>query len=454
MAQFMVLGAPMAPLTVTPVEEEEELVVAVLEVAERGSGKNGQDCFLPRSLPFVGFMRHAPQQVLFKQLDRLLRRRLDQAACGEEEEEKEVVDVPLTRAPPRGKSGSEPALPRKSPYVGFQRHSPPSPKLRFAGRPVSPQLPLKLPLKQLDLGEDEELNCDFELEPADQRLPCGLPEEAWALVVADMINVAAVGTLSAVAQGFAEVVRSPLVWQKQVVRIRPGSVRALAPQLPVWLPAWRDAAKLVVPRSTQLAAELRRRAPELPVEVAWRFDTHLQGAGVEVLRDGSAVRRVAEEELVVLGDAALASRPGQAPYLEVCLDERGEGIGDNLNDFGLGVTACNPQDIDVEELGAVADEVPRSWVVDFTMNSVVLSVNNKESAKGFNFSANDLCKDDRVGLKLVEDAVEVYINGALRQRLVPPAEDCVPQGVGLFPVLDLYGRTVQVSRTDAEAPLP
>lgn len=43
-----------------------------------------------------------------------------------------------------------------------------------------------------------------------------------------------------------------------------------------------------------------------------------------------------------------------------------QGIGDQINDFGFGVTASDPEELD--ELGAVADEVPRSWVVDFTQS--------------------------------------------------------------------------------------
>jgi len=102
----------------------------------------------------------------------------------------------------------------------------------------------------------------------------------------------------------------------------------------------------------------------------------------------------------------------------------------------------------------VADEVPRSWVVDFTAASVVLSVNNQEAAKGRCVTADDLREGDRVGLRLMPGLVEVYINGILREQLAPLPEDCVPIASGLFPVIDLYGRTVQVSRTDAEEPLP
>jgi len=208
-----------------------------------------------------------------------------------------------------------------------------------------------------------------------------------------------------------------------------------------------------VPRSSQLLAEVALRAPELPIEVAWRFDRHLKGDGVEVLLSGLAARRISDEELVVLGDAPLPCGPGRQPYLEVRLDERSEqgaADGDGLNDFGLGVTACDPEEL--REIGSVADEVPKSWVVDFTQSSVVLSVNNHNAAKGRGVSAAELRQGDRVGLRVMPDAIEVFVNGALRERLKPCPEERVPEGVSLFPVLDLYGLSTQISRTDADGP--
>lgn len=439
MASFMVLlGAPVvAPLNASLFHEEP---------ADMEPETNDQDHFLPRSLPLVGFLRHAPQQALYEQLDLLMRRRSAQVC--------EAVDVEVAPFLQRSSLLAEPAgaLPRKSPYVGFQRHAPPSPTLCFGASTGSPTLRLSMPDLKLSSGNDD-LDESFELEPTRaQQLPHRLPEEVWALILSIVIEVPAISSMSCVARGFPEVVRSQLTWRGRAVRVPPSCVQSLAPRLPAWLPAWRTAAKLIVPSSAQLLSEVSRRAPDLPVEVAWRFGQHLKGEGVEVFRHGLAVRRIAEEELVVMGDAAIVAAPGHAPYLEVCLDERGEGSGDNLNDFGFGVTACDPKDI--SQHSAVADDVPRSWVVDFTMNSVVLSVNNKEAAKGLGVSADDLCEGDRVGLRVVADALEVYINGTLRERLVPASEDCVPPGIGLFPVLDLYGRTVQVSRTDAEEPLP
>eukprot|EP00421_Protoceratium_reticulatum_P041305 CAMPEP_0168456028 /NCGR_PEP_ID=MMETSP0228-20121227/51070_1 /TAXON_ID=133427 /ORGANISM="Protoceratium reticulatum, Strain CCCM 535 (=CCMP 1889)" /LENGTH=437 /DNA_ID=CAMNT_0008470923 /DNA_START=1 /DNA_END=1314 /DNA_ORIENTATION=- len=411
---------------------------------------SGEATFLPRDQPFVGFMRHAPQQVLFGQLDRLLRRRALQPAdeelasdcgdCESDDAEEEQLMVPL-------------ALPRESPYVGFQRHAPPSPMLRFSA--PSPALHPRKPPHQKQVSSFAlEPAMEEEPSPAQASRPQLMPEELWAGTLALAAEAMDIGRLSAVARGFPEVMRSEAVWRAKAVRIPPGALPELAPRLAAWLQVWRTCAKLVLPRSSQLLAEVARRAPAMPVEVAWRFDQHLKGEGVEVLCHGRTVRKTADEELVVLGDAALPvpEKGGRAPYLEVRLDERGEDMGDSLNDFGFGVTASDPEDI--HELGAVADEVPRSWVVDFTQNSVVLSVNNHEAAKGRSVCAKNLHQGDRVGLRIQSAAIEVFINGVLRERLVPPPEDRIPEGGGLFPVIDLYGRTVQLSRTDAEEPMP
>lgn len=282
--------------------------------------------------------------------------------------------------------------------------------------------------------------------------PKQLPEEVWATIFTMMPKVKEVVGMAFVAKGFHEIVMSPAAWAGTVVHLPPSSLTKFAPVLPSWLGAWSKIFKLVVPRSQHLLTELARHAPNLPVEITWRFDSHLKGDGVEVLNCGNTVRRIGEEELVVLGDAALPCGPGKKPYLEVRLDQQGEAQGDGLNDIGIGVTACNPKDL--HELGAVADEVPRSWVIDFTANTVCLSVSNREAAKSRNLSAEDLNEGDRVGLLLLEDAFEIYINGEFRDRIVPAPEDRVPLNIGLYPVLDLYGRTVQVSHTDYEEPTP
>mmetsp|Transcript_58391 Transcript_58391/g.125473 ORF Transcript_58391/g.125473 Transcript_58391/m.125473 type:complete len:512 (+) Transcript_58391:242-1777(+) len=458
-----------------------------------GQSEKAQGSFLPRSLPHVGFMRHAPQ-ALKGELDRLLRRR----SVEELDLSCDKIVPSDTEPEPITEKGHPPVLPRESPYVGFQRHAPPSPMLCFEAIGALPEvLPvLSEQWSDFQLLSDVELSAQqthgdtdalshFMLEPKlesevwttpelprvpelprllqlpqllqpkpwsmPQHLGC-LPEEVWGKVLSDVVEVSSIGCLARIARGFPEALRSNDVWSGRPVAIPPGAVQKLAPRLGSWLPVWRGASKLILPRSSQLIAEVTRRVPDLPIEVAWRFDPHLKGDGVEVIDHGRVVRRIADEELVVLGDAPLPSAPGRAPYFEVCLDERSDATGDDLNDFGLGVTACDPEEI--RELGAVADEIPRSWVVDFTQSSVVLSINNHEAAKGRSISTKDLREGDFVGLRMTPDAVELYINGVLCESLVPAFEEQLPEGNQLFPVLDLYGCTVQISRTDAEAPTP
>jgi len=284
-----------------------------------------------------------------------------------------------------------------------------------------------------------------------------LPEEAFSIVLALVVDISRISCLSCVARGFSELLKSELVWANRRVEVPFRAIEGLAPVLSTWLPAWRLASSLVVPRSKQLLAELSQQMPELPIEVAWRFDSELKGAGVEVIKNGWSVRRVtdAEEEFVVLGDAPLlqtVSATGPAPYLEVILDDRTASMeNDLINDFGIGVTAQPPSDI--RELGAVADEVPLSWVVDFTKSSVVLSVNNSEAAKGSGANGKHLHEGDRVGLRVTPAGTfEIFINGVFLEHLEPLPHECVPPGVNLFPVLDLYGCTAQLSRTNALQP--
>jgi len=323
--------------------------------------------------------------------------------------------------------------------VGFQRHAPPSPLLSFADVPFGQRLQHVEVLEGLP-----------ELDAKDD-LPGELPEEVWYEVMRLVLDVPDLAQFSRVCMGFHKVVESEDAWRDRVVRVPPSCLEQFAPHLDRWLCAWSAAKKLVLPRSTQLLSEVSQRAPTLPVEVSWRFDRHLKGDGVEVLKHGCSVRRVAEEELVVLGDAALPCGPDRSPYLEVHIDKCGEGIGDQINDFGFGVTASDPEEI--SELGSVADEVPRSWVVDFTQSMVCLSVNNREASQGKRLSAAALKEGCRVGLLVKPMAFEIYIDGKLRDSLPVRVEDRVPHNVGLYPVLDLYGRTIEISKTEAEEPM-
>jgi len=415
---------------------------------------------LPRSSPFVGCLRHAPQQALAGQLERLLQRRGGTVKALDQEEEQETGQEQKTSrssssqvqrrddAQSESEMDTENAekLPSSSPYVGFQRHAPPSPVLCFSAFARGPQLApgFQLPgIQELPLAEEAE---------GPKLLPGGLPEEVWSSILCLVVEVPMMTCLSRVNRAFEKALQSEDTWRDRIVVVTPSCLAVFAPHLDRWLSAWNAARKLVLPRSTQLLREVTERAPHLEVELSWRFDRHLKGQGVEVLKHGQAVRRIEEEELVVLGDAALPRGPGRLPYLEVFLDECDGGIGDNLNDFGIGVTACDPEEI--RELGSVADEVPRSWVVDFTQSMVLLSINNKEAAQGRQLSSLDLKQGSRVGLLVKAASLEVYIDGILRESLFPAPEEQVPTDAQLYPVLDLYGRTVQISKTDAEEPRP
>eukprot|EP00928_Gymnodinium_smaydae_P010203 TRINITY_DN13825_c0_g1_i4.p1 TRINITY_DN13825_c0_g1~~TRINITY_DN13825_c0_g1_i4.p1 ORF type:complete len:144 (+),score=26.37 TRINITY_DN13825_c0_g1_i4:39-434(+) len=108
------------------------------------------------------------------------------------------------------------------------------------------------------------------------------------------------------------------------------------------------------------------------------------------------------------------------------------------------VASADPSSIG--ELGMVADEVPSSWVVDFTDTSVVLSVDNAEAAKGERTTSADLLEGDRVGLRITSDVIEIFINGCRRERFLLPEQCRIPEDADIYPVFDLYGRTQQLSR--------
>mmetsp|Transcript_102855 Transcript_102855/g.162380 ORF Transcript_102855/g.162380 Transcript_102855/m.162380 type:complete len:391 (+) Transcript_102855:45-1217(+) len=383
------------------------------------------DACLPKHSPLVGFIRHSPQ----------LKERADLDACCQKQRE------PLK-------------LPATSPYVGSHRHAPPSPMLHFTNpkRHGYEELEGSLPffVKEMGIGDGFFLPASIRNSST-----CTLQghDEVWALVFSMYVELPYIGALAALARGFSSILKSEWLWAGRPVVVPPSLLAALAPVLSEWLPAWKKASKLVLPKSAQLATQISTKAPDLPVEIAWRFDSHFKGNGVEVVNHGRTVRRIdgADEDLVVLGDAPLTSRPNNFTFFEVALDDRSMDVGDSdfINDFGIGVTACPPSEMD--ELGSVADEVPLSWVVDFTSASVILSVDNSEAARGKNLSARELAQGDRVGLRMTETgSVEVLLNGRIREHLVPPLGKRVPAGVPLYPVLDLYGCTTQLSRTDAD----
>lgn len=270
------------------------------------------------------------------------------------------------------------------------------------------------------------------------------PDEVLTRVLGFIADVPRIGALAAVCPRLGAALRSPEVWQGSEVRL-PNALTALAPQLHRWLPAWRSCERLLVPKSAQLLRELETQAPEIPVEVLWRFSSAVKGEGVEVRNSGRSVRRCAGDDLVVIGDAPLIRAPNKPLYLEVSLDDRGEEAGDGVNDFGMGVTPSPPEEL--EDLGDVADEVPDAWVVNFTASSIVVVADNQEVVRGSELCSQDLSEGDVVGVAFLEGAIQVYLNGQRRANLELPKNARVPVEKELFPVFDLCGRAAQLSRT-------
>mmetsp|Transcript_59887 Transcript_59887/g.110911 ORF Transcript_59887/g.110911 Transcript_59887/m.110911 type:complete len:474 (+) Transcript_59887:104-1525(+) len=434
----------------------------------RGSGAGpsevvATDSMLPRDLPFVGFLRHAPRHGLPDRLERLLKRRqapssisAEGARSSQGDDDLKSVEQDWTK-PPSGlkRMGS---IPRNvsSPLLTYS-------EVDHDGDATLPLWPL----------EEKAVSCLLPPSAVDHRSPDGvlgsantltlqslergfcnslrLPEELWATVLSYLAEVKGLHSLCSLGHGYGRVLQWQYVWAGRHIRLPSAIASKALPKFGAWLQAWRSCSKLVVPYCEELIAEVALHAPDVPLEVAWRFDTNMKGTGVEVLNDGEIVHRVNGEDLVVIGDAPLPSSTSTQPYLEVRLDERGEDLGDSFNDFGIGLTASNP--LLLHALGTVADEVPHSWVLDFMKSAVALSINNTEAMRSDAVTAGDLQEGDRVGILVSSDGgLELFINGISRHRFVPRPEDRVPLGAGLFPVLDLYGRTVQVSRTFAEEP--
>jgi len=348
-------------------------------------------------------------------------------------------------------------LPKGSPYVGFKRHAPPSPVLRFTALSDFP--PFGAVFSALG-GDEPDGECESDIEvdieqDGSEAISDQFPSELWASIFTFTAEVESICTLSSIARGFPKVVTSPAVWRGRRLHLSPQVLDGFAPVMDAWLTAWSDVTKLLVPNSGQLLEQVQARAPSMNVEVAWRFNAKYCAVGVEVINRGATVQKVDEEELVVLGDAPLNSSQDHLPYMEVRIDRRiaqEEADNDQLNDMGIGFTMCKPKDL--RELGSVADEIPCSWVVDFAQSFVLLSVNNVEAARSRSISAASLAQGDRLGLRLNGGAIEVFINGILRESFLLPPRDRVPKGAQLHPVFDLFGLTEQLSVTGAEAPVP
>mmetsp|Transcript_44391 Transcript_44391/g.95685 ORF Transcript_44391/g.95685 Transcript_44391/m.95685 type:complete len:420 (-) Transcript_44391:122-1381(-) len=406
-----------------------------MDTSEPSEAATPSPSFLPRCSPFVGLLPHAPRRLVrTDQLEKLFRRHRSLS-------QRRAREAPLEEGLQRLESY------RGVPYVGFHRHAPPSPLLRFQADPETACLDtcLDFPVFRLEDAHARSARTPFYSRPQ------GLAVEIWLSIFSYVLDLPTIGVLADLARGFPEMTRMPELWAQYEVHLKPTCIEPLAPFLSVWLPAWRCVRRLLVPQSQQLLTAISLMAPDLKVDVAWRFHSTLRGAGVAIEDHGWAVRRSGTMELVVLGDAPLPTS-SEGAYLEVQLDERGEDLADGTNDFGIGVTIASPQEIN--RLGEVAVEVPQSWVVDFTKTRITLSNNDKEVARGSGaVSSGSLREGSLVGLKITCDGdVEIYLDGVLRERLVPLTDYRVRADRPMFAVLDLWGRSVRISRTLNEKP--
>jgi len=268
------------------------------------------------------------------------------------------------------------------------------------------------------------------------------------LVLPWAIELASVGMISSVCSMFKNLIHSNVVWAERIVELP-----AFLPDrfvLSTWLRYWRDVEKLVVPHSSPLHTSLMQLGTTLPVEVSWCFDARLAGQGVDVIGNGSSVRRIGHEGLVAIGYALPPTN-----FFEVRLDHRTslDSERDNLNDFGIGVTTSSSDGLraGVGDMN-VADEVPNSWVVNFTRSGVVLSVDNETVLRSESITAQDLGEGRCVGILVEGSCFHVFVDRELRLTLNLPANMSINESIALLPIVDLYGPSIQISRTDLRRP--
>lgn len=448
---------------------------------------------LPKSSPYVGHYRHAPPSPVPSELADRLQGLLGRARKTQDTKEP-VAARPLS------------LLPKNSPFVGYQRHAPESPRMCPMGSmsPMSLE-PAALPADILPADEAFSLNDDgplglffiddnianldndeedsFCLQPlADQldpeeddftlddpfpalfkkksavsskksklALDQYLPHDALCQVIQNIATTKMLPSLLSASHAFHEATRSPQTWQGIPVSLPPAAAFYRGRHIPKYVAMWQQAEKIMMPRCSKLSAEFRETCPDVPREFIWRFDSRLKGCGVTVKNNGKTACRTDDDKVVVLGDA-----PIRNSYLEVFLDERDEDMSweNQPNDFGLGVTSSHQTACEELKQGnlEVAGEFPHSWVVDFSKNSIFLVINNENVARHELFGAADIHKGDRVGLKLERHLIRVYVNGKQEATLtVPDHAPIEPMGT-LYPVFDLYGRTKQMTYSEASSP--
>jgi hypothetical protein len=273
-----------------------------------------------------------------------------------------------------------------------------------------------------------------------------LPHTTLCQIMKNIMTTKMLGSLLCVNEAFADAAKSPLTWQGIPVSL-PLSAGLYVEEIVQVCSAWTQASKIVMPRCSDLFAEFLDACPDVPLEVAWRFDSRLKGSGVTVKNHGKTACRTHDDKVVVLGDAPIRNN-----YFEIVLDERDDDISwENPNDFGLGVTASRTKAREQMNTVEVAGEVPHSWVVDFSKSSIFLVINNEQAGQYEFFGAEDILKGDRVGLLLEPLRIRVYVNG-IQEAILKVPETAPIEGL-LYPVFDLYGRTKQMTRSVASLPL-
>eukprot|EP00746_Dinoflagellata_sp_MGD_P015923 gnl/MRDRNA2_/MRDRNA2_135622_c0_seq1.p1 gnl/MRDRNA2_/MRDRNA2_135622_c0~~gnl/MRDRNA2_/MRDRNA2_135622_c0_seq1.p1 ORF type:complete len:476 (+),score=85.62 gnl/MRDRNA2_/MRDRNA2_135622_c0_seq1:83-1510(+) len=456
-------------------------------------------CTLPKSSPYVGLYRHAPPSPVHSELAEKLQNITSK--------QNKVVDAKTARllSP----------LPRDSPFIGTHRHAPPSPRSNISPpSPLSlgpAALPLDAALPQNDaaLGlffldesmldtQDEEEVCfclrplcaeiDQEEQeympskpfpslflqsspPRSKDICCDddashlqantsflkaqqatvsidkyLPHATLCHTLNNIMTTSNFGSICLVSHSFADVAKSVLTWHRLPVSLPPSADmyrEDIAKQCSMWV----QAKKIEMPRCSDLYAELLDVCPDVPLEILWRFNRRLSGSGIAVKNHGQTVCKTGENKVVMLADA-----PVQKSYFEVILDEIDHDVSwENPNDFGLGVTSSLVTARKQMHCYDVADEVPNSWVVDFSRSSVFLVINNEQVAHYEFYGSVNLVKGDRVGLMLEPHAISVYVNDIQEVCLKVP-ESAPVQGI-LYPIFDLHGRTKQMTRSHVVHPL-
>lgn len=457
---------------------------------------NPRACMLPKSSPYVGHYRHAPPSPVHAELAERLQNLLSRSRKTQDTNGMRPLSLLPRDSPFVGTKRHAPQSPKMSNVLGPRCTSP----LACTAGSMSPTVtlspiclgPAALPTERAlaandgplglfflddnlpDLDDDEEEEECFCLRPLFAELyqeeefssfqpfpsltrcikskkslvsidSC-LPHTTLCQVLKSAMTTKLLGSVLSVNHAFADAAKSPLTWQGIPVSLPP-SAPLYEEEITNLLGAWTQAKKIVMPRCSDLFAEVLDVCPDVPTEIAWRFDPSLKGSGVQVRDHGKTACKINEDKVVVLGDA-----PVRNSYFEIVLDERDDDTDwDNPNDFGLGVTSSRTKAGEHMKKVEVAGEVPHSWVVDFSKRSIFLVINNEHAAQYDMFGAEDISKGDRVGLFLEPNAIYVYVNGIQEACLQVP-EHAKIDGI-LYPVFDLYGRTKRMTRSVASHPL-